>query len=326
MPESESYIVHAEGEEREKYREVAHVRRLLRESLATFDLPFHLLHLKQKSDKLVVKVHSCPRPYSGSSTYERTYETRVALAEWPTLLKTLALPDGLPFHFSTCAGIVVGDALVPLGDSTGGRTVAQAVAAAYAKHAVDAPWQLILGAATSSGTEGKSGRSASRSKSAEEPPAQPNGNRPKKKKGARGTTVADLFELAQSASEAEALDTADWPKTGMLKHMGYRVGENGKGEKARRRILNQVIHQAKLPNVRDPYYVAEWGGPKTKERLYKLADCLATFARNASRSRGSELAIQHWEHDLDYLRRRHYDGMYTFDWPSTTHTRWGHAR
>jgi hypothetical protein len=63
--------------------------------------------------------------------------------------------------------------------------------------------------------------------------------------------------------------------------------------------------------------MAEWGEPKSINRLKKLADSLATFARNARRRRSSDMdhAIAEWEEDLKYLKDTYYTGRFRFDWP-----------
>jgi hypothetical protein len=91
---------------------------------------------------------------------------------------------------------------------------------------------------------------------------------------------------------------------------------NGLPESQRRQILDTIfIHS--LSFVNDTNYLREWGEPKTKERLKKLADCIAAFTRNAKRRNADSYskAIQDWEADLAYLKRTYYDGH--FQWPRT---------
>jgi hypothetical protein len=70
----------------------------------------------------------------------------------------------------------------------------------------------------------------------------------------------------------------------------------------------------------EPEYLQQWGKPNSKERLHKIADSIATFARlkkgmpNAD-SYGS--AIQDWEDDLQWLKQTFYKPFMRFRWPST---------
>ena len=64
----------------------------------------------------------------------------------------------------------------------------------------------------------------------------------------------------------------------------------------------------------------EWNAPKTPWRLKKIANCLATFAKNAKRRSNSDSfrqAIEDWEDDLAWLKRNFYTGIYDskFVWP-----------
>lgn len=113
------------------------------------------------------------------------------------------------------------------------------------------------------------------------------------------------------------LDHVDWSKTGLLTLSDYHVGEtNGLPEQRRRRLLNYIFLEDDLRDVDDPAYKASWGAPKTSDRLKKLADSIATFARNA-KNHPNDLsrAIEEWEADLDYLKSTFYDDWGDFPWP-----------
>lgn len=107
-------------------------------------------------------------------------------------------------------------------------------------------------------------------------------------------------------------------ETGLLRQYGYKVGVNGLSESQRRRILDSVLLEP-FPFVNDTAYLREWGKPNTAQRLQKLANCIATFARNAKRRRLSSHSesIQDWEADLAYLKRTYYDGRFDFRWSQT---------
>lgn len=129
----------------------------------------------------------------------------------------------------------------------------------------------------------------------------------------------------------------DWPSTqapggdghlsidddradGMLRYLDYRVGRtNGEPQIVRRYILDRVF-ASHLPPVFSEAYMREWGQPSSSGRLKKLAECLASFTRNAKR-RDEDLmgeAIREWEDDLLYLHDKYYVGVFNFVWPSST--------
>ena len=98
--------------------------------------------------------------------------------------------------------------------------------------------------------------------------------------------------------------------------MGYAVGQLGAYRTRRRQVLDYVFNE-KIPKVQCYDYMAEWGDPSSAKRLQKLANSLATFARNAKRRRTSDMehAIAEWEEDLAYLKNTYFDGFFSFDWP-----------
>ena len=115
-----------------------------------------------------------------------------------------------------------------------------------------------------------------------------------------------------------SISTEAWLKEGMLQYMGYKVGSTaGKNVETRKRILFEIF-QGVLPPVLPPKNMHEWHKPKTAQRLRKMAETIAAFIRNAKRRHDSrmELAIDEWEHDLDYLYSEFYVGKFHFAWPS----------
>jgi hypothetical protein len=107
----------------------------------------------------------------------------------------------------------------------------------------------------------------------------------------------------------------DLPSVGMLKHHGYSVGVNGKDREERRQAL-RVVFVSNLPTVVSVAYTLEFGIPRSKERLQKISNSLATFCRNEKRkARPSHLAISQWEEDLEWLKRTIYEGRFSFQWP-----------
>ena len=108
----------------------------------------------------------------------------------------------------------------------------------------------------------------------------------------------------------------EWTRVGLLRHMGYTVGQAGLPVRERQRILKDVFTTV-LPHVNSAAYMAEWGAPHSAERLRKMAVSLASFYRTARRKANPpELAISDWEQDLGWLKERYYDGRFDFGWPS----------
>jgi hypothetical protein len=104
-------------------------------------------------------------------------------------------------------------------------------------------------------------------------------------------------------------------KDGLLSYVGYSAGVTAPTQQMREDILDCVFYN-QIPRVISPQHMLEWGAPKSPERLRKMANCLATFTRNAKRKRTADygIAIGHWESDLDYLYRTYYIGRFQFAW------------
>jgi hypothetical protein len=106
-----------------------------------------------------------------------------------------------------------------------------------------------------------------------------------------------------SPSEGRRL-LVDSPTPGVLKQMGYQVGNDG-WETARRRAILKQVFEAELVATSSGAnsYVREWGAPGSRQRLVKMTDAIAAFARNAGRQKADfTQAIADWEQDLAWLR------------------------
>lgn len=113
-----------------------------------------------------------------------------------------------------------------------------------------------------------------------------------------------------------ALET-EWLSKGYLKYFGYSVGRRGLTKSERQAVLTKA-YLATVPGVFPQRYRQSWGKPGSSTRLLKMAESLAAFCRNAKRRpHEMQLAISHWEEDLDWLKRTYYDGNQVFEWPST---------
>ena len=103
-------------------------------------------------------------------------------------------------------------------------------------------------------------------------------------------------------------------RVGLLKNMGYSVGGHGKSPVERRQILEKVF-ETKLRKNMPQDYLDEWGEPRSKERLMKMANTIAALLRNAKNKVNQPVdAIREWESDLDWLKEKFHKGGF---WPST---------
>ncbi|MDE0005962.1 MAG: hypothetical protein OXQ29_24990 [Rhodospirillaceae bacterium] len=127
------------------------------------------------------------------------------------------------------------------------------------------------------------------------------------------------------ASPGDGPFAIDPPDTGMLSHLGYRVGRSGRPRRARQRLLLEMF-SSELPPLNSMSYMDEWCAPRSSGRLRKLAYTLAALARNAKRRDDNAMrhAIADWEADLRHLHDELYVTMFgpnELDWPSTM-TEW----
>ena len=108
-------------------------------------------------------------------------------------------------------------------------------------------------------------------------------------------------------------------KEGMLKFLGYSVGQDGGSESERRAALDFAYNET-LPLVQSEEHTREWGRPRTGNRLRKLSHSIAHFYKMAIRRDAlgyadMQCACEEWLEDLEYLRRRYYVGRFDFQWP-----------
>ena len=108
-----------------------------------------------------------------------------------------------------------------------------------------------------------------------------------------------------------------WEEKSPLHEMGYRVGRNGIMDTRKRHAILQTAFQSDLPSVGSPAYMSKWGAPNSSTRLKKIAANLATQVRNAKRRDAAmDLAIDHWEKDLAWLKQTFYTSRFRFRWPA----------
>lgn len=117
----------------------------------------------------------------------------------------------------------------------------------------------------------------------------------------------------------ESLFPEGWQTTGLLKIYGYRVGKEGLSETQRRAILCRMVEKDIPQGGFTHSYINSWGESNSIERLLKLARTIAALCRNAKRSPNDyDMAIDHWESDLDFLKKKYLYQMATLKdekWP-----------
>lgn len=91
------------------------------------------------------------------------------------------------------------------------------------------------------------------------------------------------------------------PKQGLLKKIGYKVGNEGASEKKRRDLIDFIICADPLPFVWSPAYMAEWGEPMSKKRYNKLTTVIRSLAVKNQNVQNIDKAIIEWQTDLDYI-------------------------
>jgi len=131
----------------------------------------------------------------------------------------------------------------------------------------------------------------------------------------------ELFAWPETNANAGhgQLDTTAWVREGVLQFMGYKVGHQGETLFMRQAILSLVFSEC-IPPVFSRAYLEEWGDPSTVQRLKKLADTIASLARNAKRRRTQAMdqAVRDWEADLEFLYYEYYVGRFSFAWPDAS--------
>lgn len=140
--------------------------------------------------------------------------------------------------------------------------------------------------------------------------------------GARPSTIATpLGDYFKWPSTAAPLSSQPTPISeldqdiGVLRASGYRVGLKGVDWQLRRMMLKR-IYETELSLPLSAHYLAEWGRPKTRTRLQKLANTIATLTRNMKRRNDTAPSIDDWESDLAFLKQSYYIGRYSFRWPT----------
>lgn len=147
------------------------------------------------------------------------------------------------------------------------------------------------------------------------------------------TAIADHWSEQRRLAEQHP-DFFRWPSTaawlgsggfwasglseeGALKLFGYSVGQDADLSSLQRRQRLDVVFSVVIPPFAEWPHVVEWGEPATAPRLKKMANCLASFARNGARRPEAymQLPVEKWCADLEYLHERYYRDHFRFGWP-----------
>ncbi|MCR9177433.1 MAG: hypothetical protein NXI19_15685 [Alphaproteobacteria bacterium] len=111
-----------------------------------------------------------------------------------------------------------------------------------------------------------------------------------------------------------------WYTQSALKMLGYTTGAKGMSDAERRSFLKQFL-DSRLPPAVEAVYGNEYGEPGSTNRLRKMSNVIASNCRNFKLNDGTkyQIAISHWERDLEYLRTQFYEGrgLRFQPWPST---------
>jgi hypothetical protein len=120
-------------------------------------------------------------------------------------------------------------------------------------------------------------------------------------------------------SSNSTIDDIQWVEKGGMSRIGYKVGRNGLNRSARERILDEAmsVDFSRRKYGYDWNY-REWGNPSSAERLQKIANCIASFARLRKQNitYDNSEAISDYESDLNYLNRTYYRNDLGFRWPN----------
>ena len=123
----------------------------------------------------------------------------------------------------------------------------------------------------------------------------------------------DLAEKVKKAIQLEWMNReeafqqgdykADNPQTGVLKTIGYKVGNEGVEAEKRKALIDYLLSE-QLPPVGSPAHMAEWGLPSSKERYRKSHRVIQVLLSSARTIGNMDKAANEWEEDLRYMESR----------------------
>ena len=100
-------------------------------------------------------------------------------------------------------------------------------------------------------------------------------------------------------------DAGSWQHNGLLKLLGYKVGNAGQDLKHRRTVLRDAYRALLVPGSQDiAEYLRSWGSPLSDQRLDKITGSITRFMALARNQKADfSAALADWQADLDWLRR-----------------------
>ncbi len=96
---------------------------------------------------------------------------------------------------------------------------------------------------------------------------------------------------------------ADTPDQGVLKTVGYKVGNEGVSKEIRENLLDYIL-TSQLPPIGSPAYIAEWGKDGSAQRYRKLHRVIRVLASSAKTLGNMSKAEKEWEEDLIYIEKK----------------------
>ncbi|MER8483864.1 hypothetical protein [Mesorhizobium sp. M1322] len=91
------------------------------------------------------------------------------------------------------------------------------------------------------------------------------------------------------------------PEKGMLKSLGYCVGNQGLPQERRQLIIKYAVESRSLPPVQSKAYVREWGKARSDKRFRKIRAFLTTLIDRNAGNRPFAKAVSEWAEDLKFL-------------------------
>jgi hypothetical protein len=100
-----------------------------------------------------------------------------------------------------------------------------------------------------------------------------------------------------------------------LKKLGYTVGRTHGLPPSERRAILRNAYVGTLKRVHSDEYMRDWGQPRTRRRLWRIAYHLAWLARSKRHNRSFDTAVDHWVSDLRALEKQYFRPWMRFAWP-----------
>ena len=131
-----------------------------------------------------------------------------------------------------------------------------------------------------------------------------------------GMLWPELIEVEPLNEPMHGQTNTDRVEHSPLNLLGYRVGvTNGLYPNQRHNILRDAFETANLPQDSTEAYMEEWGQPRTRKRLWRMAHHLTWLVKFQMNNQNMDHAINDWVSDLEWLKRTYYRRSMSFRWP-----------